>query len=197
MRGLLRGSLLGAVLALCAATPPAHAEDSSADDTSAEKRGEARRLLEAGKAAFRAKDYGEAARLFLEAYEADSSQMVALYNRAFALRKAKRYGDAAKHWEKAVELSGGCPEIVQNVGRLVHVNGKQITMPKSVYQDIANLYAKLATKEGSIQHSERIGWLYMLPRPEDIGFPLGKKRRARSARLGRRRSMPCRGPGPR
>jgi len=50
----------------------------------------AQAAMASGKAAFRAKNYDDAARLFAEAYKHDASLVSALYNRALALRKAGR-----------------------------------------------------------------------------------------------------------
>jgi tetratricopeptide (TPR) repeat protein len=55
---------------------------------------EARRLLQQGKDAFAAGRYDDAAKLFERAYLADETLTLALYNRAFALRKAGKLDDA-------------------------------------------------------------------------------------------------------
>ena len=53
-----------------------------------------RELLDAGKAAYAQKNYEQAATLFDQAYKKDASLTLALYNKAFALRKAGKYEKA-------------------------------------------------------------------------------------------------------
>lgn len=91
--------LLSLSLALASLTPvSARAEAPSAED-----RGGARRLLEAGKTAFRAAKFVEAAKLFGEAYAKDPSLDAALYNQAYALRRAERYAEARDAYRRYLE----------------------------------------------------------------------------------------------
>jgi tetratricopeptide (TPR) repeat protein len=89
--------LLSLALAVAGASTPAVAEPTG------QERGTARRLMDAGKKAFKARSYQDAARYFEAAYAADGSLTIALYNRAFALRKIGDLKTAASVFRKFLE----------------------------------------------------------------------------------------------
>lgn len=84
----LTGALSGALFAPTSFASPARVAQAES------KSSEARRLLQEGKDAFAANRYEDAAKLFERAYAADETLTLALYNRAFALRKANKLDDA-------------------------------------------------------------------------------------------------------
>jgi len=101
LRALVRALLIATVsLPVLVWTAPAAAQGAP----KAQQRGEGRRYLEAGKKAFAAKKYEEAAQLFGQSFKSDPKLTIALYNRAFALRKAQKYGDAAVAYRAFLQL---------------------------------------------------------------------------------------------
>jgi len=88
LESALAGALAAATFATTSIASPVRV--AQADSSSSE----ARRLLQEGKDAFAANRYEEAAKLFERAYAADEKLTLALYNRAFALRKAGKLDDA-------------------------------------------------------------------------------------------------------
>lgn len=97
--GAISLSLLAAVAAL-----PANAQTSSANAVSA------RGFLDAGKDAFKAKDYSRAAGLFQKAFAADPSLTIALYNQAFALKKANLLAQARDVYDAYTKVKPEDPD---------------------------------------------------------------------------------------
>lgn len=92
-------SLFAAVVAL-----PAAAQTSSANAV------QARGFLDAGKDAFKAKDYSRAAGLFQKAFAADSTLTIALYNQAFALKKANLLAQARDVYDAYTKVKPEDPD---------------------------------------------------------------------------------------
>lgn len=73
---------------------------------------QARVWLEAGKKAFANERFAEAARVFLQAFELDPTLSAALYNRAFALRKAGDYSAARDAYLALLAASPGDVDVL-------------------------------------------------------------------------------------
>ena len=78
--------------------------------------------------------------------------------------KQGEHSAALRNLSEAARLSDVCPEVVQNLGRFVHLveAGRMRTSP-AILRRYADLYAELiGTRQGQ-KFNPKLGWLHMLP----------------------------------
>lgn len=86
-----------------------------------------------------------------------------LNNLALAEIRQRKYDSAIKHWKTAAKLAPPPPQMVQNVGRLVHLTSTSPML--GISQQAANtagdLYAEISLRTNARRFEQRRGWLYM------------------------------------
>ncbi len=107
----------------CAVSALAAEEKAPAPAASAEDRGASRRLLEAGKEAFRKGAFDEAAKLFGQAFAKDPTLDAALFNQAYALRRAERYTAARAAYTRYLERNPNDLDTHYALGRTAQLLG--------------------------------------------------------------------------
>ena len=66
------------------------------------------------------------------------------------------------HWQAALEVAPAAPEIIQNLGRLLHLaNQGRVPLPTGVQRRFSDLYAAAAVSADAKEFNSRVGWLYM------------------------------------
>jgi S1-C subfamily serine protease len=89
--------------------------------------------------------------------------LASLNNLAIAEARQKKHASAVKHWKEAAEVGAPPIEVVQNVGRFVHLAhaAPMLAIPKDAEKSAGNLFASLAASAKGKSFSEHIGWLYI------------------------------------
>ena len=89
--------------------------------------------------------------------------LASLNNLAIAEARQKKHASAVKHWKEAAEIGPPPIEVVQNVGRFVHLAhaAPMLAIPKDAEKSAGNLFASLASTAKGKSFSEHIGWLYI------------------------------------
>ncbi len=89
--------------------------------------------------------------------------LASLNNLAIAEARQKKHASAVKHWKEAADIGTPPIEVVQNVGRFVHLAHAvpMLSIPKDAEKSAGNLFASLASTAKGKSFSEHIGWLYI------------------------------------
>jgi S1-C subfamily serine protease len=89
--------------------------------------------------------------------------LASLNNLAVAEARQKKHAAAIKHWKEAAEVGPPPIEVVQNVGRFVHLAhaAPALAISKDAEKSAGNLFASLASSAKGKSFSEHIGWLYI------------------------------------
>ncbi len=92
----------------------------------------------------------------------DPRHISALNNLALSEIRLKKYTQALSHWRTALELAPAAPEVIQNIGRLLHLakQGRR-KVPPTVQRRFSDLYSLAAVSADAKEFNGRTGWLYM------------------------------------
>lgn len=87
----------------------------------------------------------------------------ALNNLALAEVRQRKYDSAIKHWKAAAKVAPPPAQMVQNVGRLVHLAkaSPMLGVPPQAAKSAGDLYAEVAVRTKAARFDEHRGWLYM------------------------------------
>lgn len=108
---------------------------------------------------------------FLRCLKRRPDSVASMNNLAIIRIRMKKYDSAAELFEEAIEVSGGTDEIVQNLGRLVYINNRQISLPASTNKKLTDMYSKLAAADKFETFKPHVGWLFMLPDIDELQKP--------------------------
>ena len=76
--------------------------------------------------------------------------------------RLRKYTQALVHWQTALEVAPATPEIMQNLGRLLHLAKQRLVpLPTGVQRRFSDLYAAAAVSADAKEFSSGVGWLYM------------------------------------
>jgi tetratricopeptide (TPR) repeat protein len=140
-----------------------------------------------------ARDATTARQHFSECVKRQPSHVASLNNLALADVRLNHYDDALRCWRKAIEVSPATPEIIQNLGRFLHL-GDRLHGARGAQKKAADLQTELV---GSSQtgFDARTGWFYM-PCSREIGLPRLPNTGSRPGKPGEDRAcMLCNGLG--
>lgn len=107
-------------------------------------------------------DATSANRHFAECIRRDPRHVSALNNLALSEVRLRKYTEALAHFQAALEVAPAAPEVIQNLGRLLHL-AKQglVRLPTEVQRGFSDLYAATAVSADAREFDSRVGWLYM------------------------------------
>ena len=94
----------------------------------------------------------------------DRANLVAsLNNLAIVEARQRKHGSAVKHWKEAAQVTPAPIEVIQNVGRFVHLAhaAPMLGIPKDTEKSAGNLFASVASSAKGRSFSEHLGWLYI------------------------------------
>ena len=101
-------------------------------------------------------------RHFAECIRRDPRHVSALNNLALSEVRLREYTQALAHWQTALEVAPAAPEVIQNLGRLLHLaNQGRVPLPTGVQRRFSDLYAAAAVSADAKEFNSRVGWLYM------------------------------------
>lgn len=107
-------------------------------------------------------DAEDANRHFAECVRRDPQHVSALNNLALSEVRLRQYTQALAHWQAALKVAPAAPEIIQNLGRLLHLaNQRRILLPTEVQRQFSDLYAAAAISADAKEFNSRVGWLYL------------------------------------
>jgi S1-C subfamily serine protease len=107
-------------------------------------------------------DAKDAKKHFTECIRRDPRHVSALNNLALSEVRLGEYTQALAHWQAALEVAPATPEIVQNLGRLLHLaNQGLVRLPTGVPRRFSDLYAATAVSADAKEFNREVGWLYM------------------------------------
>ena len=107
-------------------------------------------------------DAKDANRHFAECVRRDPQHVSALNNLALSEVRLRQYTQALAHWQAALKVAPAAPEIIQNLGRLLHLaNQRRILLPTEVQRQFSDLYAAAAISADAKEFNSRVGWLYL------------------------------------
>ena len=82
----------------------------------------------------------------------------------------RKYAQALAHWQTALEIAPAAPEVIQNLGRLLHLMNdptrqQRLNVPAGMQRRFSDLYAAAAVSVSPDARAfdSRTGWLYMAP----------------------------------
>ncbi|QDU39216.1 putative periplasmic serine endoprotease DegP-like precursor [Maioricimonas rarisocia] len=88
----------------------------------------------------------------------------ALNSLAIAQVKQRQYGPAIANWERVADQLGNPPEVVQNVGRFLHlVQTDRLAANDPIQQRFEDLQGELAARVRGASFEAGTGWLHMIP----------------------------------
>jgi S1-C subfamily serine protease len=94
----------------------------------------------------------------------DRANLVAsLNNLAITEVRQKKHASAVKNWKEAAQIAPPPIEVVQNMGRFVHLARAMpiLGVPKDTAKSAGNLFASIAAHAEGKSFSLRLGWLYV------------------------------------
>jgi len=107
-------------------------------------------------------DAKEANKQFSECLKRDPQHNSVLNNLALSEIRLKKYDRALAHWQAALELAPATSEIIQNLGRLLHLSQKGLLhLTPGTETRFGNLYAKASVSAETNRFNDHTGWLYM------------------------------------
>ena len=107
-------------------------------------------------------DAKDANRHFAECIRRDPRHVSALNNLALSEVRLREYTQALAHWQAALEVAPAAPEVIQNLGRLLHLaNQGRVPLPTGVQRRFSDLYAAAAVSADAKEFNSGVGWLYM------------------------------------
>jgi S1-C subfamily serine protease len=107
-------------------------------------------------------DAKDANRHFAECVRRDPQHVSALNNLALSEVRLRQYPQALAHWRAALKVAPAAPEIIQNLGRLLHLaKQRRILLPTEVQRQFSDLYAEAAISADAKEFNSRVGWLYL------------------------------------
>ncbi len=107
-------------------------------------------------------DAEKASHHFAVCVRRDPRHISALNNLALGEVRLKRYSKALSHWQTALELAPAAPEVIQNIGRLLHLARQgRLHVLTGTQRRFSDLYAMAAVSADAKDFNRRIGWLYM------------------------------------
>jgi S1-C subfamily serine protease len=99
---------------------------------------------------------------FAECVRRDARHISALNNLAISEVRLRKYPEALNHWQSALQLAPAAPEVIQNLGRLLHLaNQGRVRLPSQVKREFNDLYAAVSVRADSRDFDSQVGWLYM------------------------------------
>jgi S1-C subfamily serine protease len=99
---------------------------------------------------------------FAECVKRDARHVSALNNLALSEVRLRDYTQALMHWRRALEVAPAAPEVIQNLGRLLHLaNQGRVSLPSGIQRRLNDLYAEAAVSADAKAFDNKIGWLYM------------------------------------
>lgn len=105
-------------------------------------------------------DAKDANRHFAECVRRDPQHVSALNNLAISEVRLRQYTQALAHWRAALKVAPAAPEIIQNLGRLLHLaKQRRILLPTEVQRQFSDLYAEAAISADAKEFNSRVGWL--------------------------------------
>lgn len=109
------------------------------------------------------RDAATAKKHFAECLRRNPKHVSAMNNLALAHIRLKEYSAAISQLEAAQDLTPGTPEIVQNIGRFIHLASKaSLRVPSTVVNRANALNSKLLASGDQPPFDPTCGWLYML-----------------------------------
>jgi S1-C subfamily serine protease len=122
-------------------------------------------------------------RHFAECVRRDPQHISALNNLALTAVRLENYDQALANWQTAMELAPAAPEVIQNIGRLLHLSTQgSVRMRTGTERRFRDLYAAAAVSAGPKEFNSRTGWLYMGYYPSLDAQPLEDKKPAQSSK---------------
>ena len=107
-------------------------------------------------------DADKANRHFAECVRRDPQHISALNNLALTEVRLGKYQRALAHWQKALEVAPAAPEVIQNLGRFLHLTKRgTLNVPATIQRRYTDLYAESAVSADAKQFNPRKGWLYL------------------------------------
>lgn len=107
-------------------------------------------------------DAKDANRHFAECVRRDPQHVSALNNLALSEVRLRQYTQALAHWQAALEVAPAAPEVIQNLGRLLHLANKgRVPLPTRVQRQLSDLYAEAAISADAKEFNSQVGWLYL------------------------------------
>ena len=104
----------------------------------------------------------DANRHFAECVRRDPLHISALNNLALSEVRLREYTQALIHWQAALEVAPAGREIIQNLGRLLHLaKQERILLPAQIQRRFNDLYAAAAVSADGGKFDGEVGWLYM------------------------------------
>lgn len=92
----------------------------------------------------------------------DARHISSLNNLALSEVRLRRYSEALTHWQRALKVAPAAPEVIQNLGRLLHLaNHGRLRLPSAVKSEFNELYAAAAVWADAKDFDNKVGWLYM------------------------------------
>ena len=103
-----------------------------------------------GQAAYKRKEYLEAAKLFDRAYQADNTMHVAIYRKALALRKIKAYQSAIQAYDLFVQKEPTDPDGIYGLAETHRLSGN-----KAMARQYFIMYLKLENRQSEQKYIDR------------------------------------------
>ena len=101
-------------------------------------------------------------RHFAECVRRDPRHVSALNNLALSEVRLREYTQALAHWQTVLEVAPAAPEVIQNLGRLLHLaNQGRVPLPTGVQRRFSDLFAAAAVSADAKEFNSQVGWLYM------------------------------------
>ena len=99
---------------------------------------------------------------FAECVRRDPLHVSALNNLALSEVRLERYSKALSHWQTAMEVDSATHEVIQNMGRLLHLSKQsRLNVPSKAQRRLSDLYAVATASADSNKFNRHTGWLYM------------------------------------
>jgi S1-C subfamily serine protease len=99
---------------------------------------------------------------FAECVRRDARHISALNNLAISEVRLRKYPEALSHWKSALQLAPATPEVIQNLGRLLHLaNQGRVRLPSQLKREFNDLYAAVSVRADARDFDSKIGWLHM------------------------------------
>jgi len=99
---------------------------------------------------------------FEECVRRDARHVSSLNNLALSEVRLRKYSEALTHWQSALKIAPAAPEVIQNLGRLLHLaNLGRVRLPSALKSEFSDLYAAAAVWADAKDFDSQVGWLYM------------------------------------
>lgn len=108
------------------------------------------RLYQEGRAAYKRKEYTEAAKLFDQAFQTDATMHKAIYRKALALRKIKAYQSAIQAYETFIKLEPTDPDAMYGLAETHRLSGNT-AMARQFFQ----MYVRLEKRPSEQKYVDR------------------------------------------